>query len=87
VVLQRSDWNRNIEKGKELLIQGLYKSKASSVVLVLNGFNTILDSLLFRQKCRKASFRLHTIPKQNGKAVYTLSVLQGKDTLEKEPYL
>jgi hypothetical protein len=80
-----TDWNRNIEKGKELLIQGSYINQtASSVVLVLNGFNTILDSVTI-PAMHESSFRLRTIPKQNGKAVYTLSVLQGKDTIEKEP--
>ncbi|MES2374468.1 MAG: hypothetical protein V4557_17965 [Bacteroidota bacterium] len=79
------DWNRNIEKGKELLLQGTYTNQNSfSVVLVLNGFNTILDSFTVLPK-KEMDFRLHTIPKQNGKAVYTLSALHEKDTLEKEP--
>jgi hypothetical protein len=79
------DWNRNIEKGKELSVQGTYINQtSSSVVLVLNGFNTILDSVTIPAK-KETGFQLHTIPRQNGKAIYTLSALRGKDTLEKEP--
>lgn len=79
------DWNRSIEKGKGLLLQGHYTNQNSfPIVLVLNGFNTILDSLTVPPK-KEMDFRLYTIPKQNGKAVYTLLALHGKDTLEKEP--
>lgn len=79
------DWNRNIEKGKFFLLQGTYTNQSSfPIVLVLNGFNTILDSFTVAPK-KEMDFRLHTIPKQNGKAVYTLLALHGKDTLEKEP--
>lgn len=79
------DWNRNIDKGKELLLQGTYTNRNSfPIVLMLNGFNTILDSFTVAPQ-KEMNFRLHTIPKQNGKAIYTLSALHGKDTLEKEP--
>jgi hypothetical protein len=79
------DWNRKIEKGKELWIQGTYTNQSSSsILLVLNGFNIMLDSFSVPAK-KEIFFRLHTIPKQNGKAVFTLSALHGKDTLEKEP--
>ncbi|MEO8172228.1 MAG: hypothetical protein ABI581_04060 [Sediminibacterium sp.] len=79
------DWNRKVEKGKELLIQGTYKNQtASPVTLLLNGFNTILDSFTVNAR-EERSFRLHTVPKQNGKAIYSLSAHQQKDTLENDP--
>ncbi len=79
------DWKRKIEKGKELLIQGTYLNQTTSPVhLLLNGFNTILDSFTIPAK-QERSFQLHTIPKQNGKAVYSVLALHGKDTLEKDP--
>ena len=55
--------------------------------IILQGFNTILDSTKIPGD-QLTSFQLQTIPKQKGRAVYTLLVLEGKDTIlqEKIPF-
>jgi hypothetical protein len=77
------NWNRKLKKGEELLVQGVYtNSQSFPVRLLLSGFSTPIDSFVVPAK-NTQRFQLRGIPKQNGKAVYTVSALQGKDTLEK----
>jgi hypothetical protein len=76
-------WNGEIKKGETLLVQGTYtNNSALPVALSLNGFNSTFDSMIIPAK-KIQSFQLHTVPKQNGKAVYSVSVRQGKELLEK----
>ncbi|MEO7529802.1 MAG: hypothetical protein ABIS69_00280 [Sediminibacterium sp.] len=79
------DWNRKVKKAAPLFIQGSYTNTTSEPIsLLLSGFNTVLDSFIVPAK-QIQSFRLNTVPKQSGRAVYSLFAIQGKDTLEKEP--
>ena len=80
-----ANWNRKLKKGEELLIQGAYINSGSfPVTLALSGFGTVIDSLIVPSNSNH-HFSLHGIPKQNGKAVYSVIALHGKDTLEKAP--
>jgi hypothetical protein len=80
-----ANWNRKSKRGEELLVQGTYTNhRLYPVTLFLTGFNTVMDSFLVPANQSEA-FELKTVPKQNGKAVYDIIALRGKDTLEKEP--
>lgn len=77
------NWNRKLKKGEELLVQGVYaNSQSFPVHLLLSGFSTSIDSFVIPAKSTQR-FQLQGVPKQNGKAVYAVSALKGKDTLEK----
>jgi hypothetical protein len=79
------NWKQQLRKGEVLYVQGTYVNvEASPVTLLLNGFNSIVDSVIIPAQQTKP-FLLRTVPKQNGKAVFTIVALRGKDTLEKEP--
>jgi hypothetical protein len=80
-----ANWKRQLKKGEVLTVQGTYVNESlQPVTLLLNGFNTSLDSLIIPSRQTKP-FLLQTVPKQNGKAVFSVIALQGKDTLEREP--
>lgn len=80
-----ADWNRTLASGEWLLLQGQYVNRTKTQVkLFLNGFNTMLDSVPVAPG-QTTAFQLRSVPKQNGRAVFTLLAMQGKDTLEKEP--
>jgi hypothetical protein len=79
------NWKQQLRKGEVLYVQGTFVNvEASPVTLLLNGFNSIVDSVVIPAQQTKP-FLLRTIPKQNGKAVFPIVALRGKDTLEKEP--
>ncbi|MCW3088285.1 MAG: hypothetical protein JWQ78_1671 [Sediminibacterium sp.] len=79
------NWQRALPAGVRLRVQGNFSStKATAKKIVLTGFNTTLDSMTI-SGVGNHNFQLNTIPKQVGRAVYTLSVLEGKDTLETQP--
>jgi hypothetical protein len=77
-------WNRQLNTGDKLVIQGSFNNKEHGQLdIILKGFDTILDSLRIPGD-QLSTFQLQTIPKQNGRAVYTLLVMEGRDTLQKE---
>jgi hypothetical protein len=77
-------WNRQLNIGDKLNIQGTYSNNDhGDLDIILKGFNTVLDSTRISSDLT-TSFQLQTIPKQNGRAVYTLLVLDGKDTIQQE---
>ncbi|MEO6548223.1 MAG: hypothetical protein ABIN94_09495 [Ferruginibacter sp.] len=74
-----------LQAGEKLLLQGTYSNSNNfPVKLCLTAFQITLDSVNIPAK-KTYSFNLETVPKQRGKALYNLLVLNGKDTLEKEP--
>lgn len=80
-----ASWNRQLRKGETLSVQGTYQNETGDpVVLSLIGFNANLDSVNIQSHQTK-SFVLQTVPKQNGRALFSLAVRQVKDTIEKEP--
>jgi len=79
------NWTQYIASGEKLVVQGNYNNAASSPAkIVLTGFDTNLDSVTINPK-QTSHFQLTAAPKHIGKAVYSISVLTGKDTLQKEP--
>lgn len=78
-------WTGKLNKGEPLVLQGnVVNSSGGPVVVQLNAFNTTLDTVMIPAG-QTTSFQLKTVPKQNGKALYGVCVVRGKDTLEKEP--
>ena len=78
-------WTQKIRSGEKLLIQGRFDNTASNPVkIVLSGFNTSLDSVILKPK-QNSPFQLSTIPRHIEKAVYSITVLSAKDSLEKNP--
>jgi len=78
------NWNRQLNIGDKLRIQGSFRNmEHGDLNIFLQGFNTILDSTQLPGD-QLTTFQLQTIPKQKGRAVYTLLVLDGKDTIQKE---
>ncbi|WP_184547421.1 hypothetical protein [Mucilaginibacter sp. FT3.2] len=77
-------WNKQLKTGEDLNIQGIYQNTlAKKIKLVLNGLSTGLDSTII-EAGKTAPFNLNTVPKNSGRNIYSLLVLAGGDTLEKE---
>jgi hypothetical protein len=77
-------WNQKLKTGEELKVQGKYKNDSSKPVkLVLKGLNTQLDTATIAAKTN-GDFELNAIPKNEGRAVYHLLAIAGKDTLAHE---
>jgi hypothetical protein len=78
------DWNQKLKTGEILKIQGKYKNDGlKPVKLVLQGLNTQLDTAHIGAKSY-SDFELNTVPKNEGRALYHLLAIAGKDTLENE---
>jgi hypothetical protein len=75
------DWQRRLEVGDSLVLQGSWKAAPGSgpVKLVLSGFGAVLDSTV-----TDGDFLLATVPAQAGRAVYRLAAVRGRDTVERE---
>lgn len=78
-------WNQSVPLGRPLQVQGSYSNYSGRAVkIILSAFSIPLDSVTIPSQ-QTASFQLSTVPLQIGRAVFTLSVLQGKDTIESNP--
>lgn len=78
------NWPQKIKTGEKLFIQGCFNnSSASKAKIVLRNFNSTLDSV-YVPNGKNEKFQLVTVPKHSGRAVYTIAVFAGKDTIEKE---
>ncbi|MEO5683376.1 MAG: hypothetical protein ABIQ88_12085 [Chitinophagaceae bacterium] len=78
-------WKQHLEAGEQLLLQGTYENNtARKIKIMLQAFGTDKDSVEIAAGARKV-FQLRTVPVHAGKAVYNLIMLDGKDTLQKEP--
>jgi hypothetical protein len=77
-------WNQKLKTGEALTVQGKYKNDdPKPVKLVLKGLNTQLDTATIAAKTN-GGFELNAIPKNEGRAVYHLLAITGKDTLANE---
>ncbi|HEX8331648.1 MAG TPA: hypothetical protein VF622_03450 [Segetibacter sp.] len=77
-------WTDKLKTGDKLYIQGSFNNASSSTLkMVLKGFNTTLDSIKINPN-KYQTFELTTIPKHAGRSVYSLVVLDGKDTVSNE---
>ncbi|WP_336514410.1 hypothetical protein [Pollutibacter soli] len=75
-------WNQKVITGNELRVQGRYRNSSQNMVtLKLSVFGKVEDSVLI-QPYAAFNFTLKSIPRFNGRAVYQLFALSGKDTLE-----
>ncbi len=78
-------WKAVLKSGQLLVIEGRYiNPDPSAKTLVLSGFNARLDSVIIPSGT-EYPFRLSTVPKQTGKAIFQLQVIQGRKVLETEP--
>ena len=78
-------WKTVLKSGELLVIEGRYiNPDPSSKILILSGFNAGLDSVIIPAGT-DYPFRLRTIPKQTGKAIFDLQVIQRGRMLEIEP--
>lgn len=79
------NWQHKIKTGERLRVQGNFvNSSSSEIKLIFSGYGVNLDTVLI-PATKNASFELSAVPKQLGKAVYALTALAGKDTVEKDP--
>jgi len=78
------NWPQHVKAGQTFTVQGVYQNtSAKALKLALNGLHTGLDSVSIPANSN-TPFTLKTSPKSNGRSVYNLTVLSGKDTLQTE---
>jgi hypothetical protein len=79
-----ASWKQMLQTGEQLRLQGRYANNtAQKIKLVLGGLNTVLDSITIQPNTQN-SFELTTVPKNVGKAVYSLTAVADDKTLEEE---
>lgn len=79
------DWPRSLSAGSEWQVQGRYRNNTPRpVTLRLAGFDTTLDSAVIAPQ-QDSSFSLSALPLHQGRAVYRITAMSGKDTLEQQP--
>ena len=77
-------WQTQLNSGSPLIVQGSYNNTGDKdVTIMLQGFSTHLDSVILKAG-RKQNFQLSTVPRQLGRAVYTLSVSNNKNLLQEQ---
>ena len=78
-------WNQQLKTGEPLTVQGKYVNvSGNEIKILLQAFGEIFDSVIIAPKSQ-TDFAVSGIPKHSGKAVYSLIVLSGSDTLQNEP--
>jgi hypothetical protein len=79
-----ASWTTQLKTGETFKAQVKYKNtQAKNYKLLLKGLNTTLDSVII-PKNTNSDITLKFTPKNTGRAVYTLLVIDGKDTLQQE---
>ena len=79
-----SSWQEVLKQAELLNVQGVFNNTGDRAVkMILEGLGSRLDSVIIPAKAVK-SYALKTQPRQIGQALYTLTVLKGIDTLQKE---
>jgi hypothetical protein len=79
-----ASWQPVLQTGERLRVQGRFINNTSAKVqLVLSGLNTVLDSVTLPASAQ-TSFELSTVPKNTGRAVFSLSAVAGGKTIEEE---
>ncbi len=78
-------WTARLTEGQQFQVQGRYHNTAAQPVkLLLRGLNTILDSVTLPAH-RQTAFGLSAVPKNTGRAAYSLLAVSGSDTSASEP--
>lgn len=79
-----ANWTEKVKAGEQFRVQGQYKNtSAKTYKLILTGFNTPLDSVTIQANAT-TKFSLQAMPKNTGRAVYSLVAVSGKDTIVSE---
>ncbi|GAB3934257.1 hypothetical protein [Mucilaginibacter myungsuensis] len=79
-----ANWSTELKTGRAFIVQGIYKNTTDKPYqLYLDGLNTHLDSTTIKPGTN-TSFALKTTPKHASKAVYKLTVMDGRDTVESQ---
>lgn len=79
------DWIQKLSPGEPLIVRGSFNNATSSPAkIILTGLNVNLDSVIIKAN-QISYFQLTATPIHLDKAVYSVTVLSGKDTLENEP--
>jgi hypothetical protein len=82
--IQSVSWPDELPSSAALNVQGVYENKADAPVqLLLEGAGSKLDSVTIAAN-QKSGFSLSSRPKQSGKAIYHLIVMQGTKELANE---
>jgi hypothetical protein len=77
-------WNQKLSLGETLKVQGRYKNDSSEPIkLILKGLSTSLDTVTIQPKSDQG-FELSAVPKNEGRTLYHLQVINGNDTLANE---
>ncbi|MET0243341.1 MAG: hypothetical protein ABW174_07730, partial [Flavitalea sp.] len=77
-------WQPKINGGEDFLVQGQYQNKSDSKIkLLLQGFGTHLDSAEVAPG-KISRFNLRTIPRNKGKAVFTITISSDGRILKEE---
>ncbi|MBE7171252.1 MAG: hypothetical protein INR73_11720 [Williamsia sp.] len=83
--IQTISWTKELQEGESMVVQGhCYNPLSTPVRVVLSGYQTGFDSVMINPG-NNQPFQLSAVPKLRGKALFSLSVLNQKDTLEQEP--
>ncbi|MDQ3683810.1 MAG: hypothetical protein M3352_12180, partial [Bacteroidota bacterium] len=78
------NWQTKVQSGEKLYVQGKFNNASSAKKIILSGFGITLDSTIIPAN-KNQNFELTTIPKHTGRTIYSLLVVDGKDTIQKEP--
>jgi len=82
--ISSAGWQQTLQTGERLVVQGSYNNTGNTAVtLQLNGLNTLFDSVTIQAGAQQ-NFSLSTVPKQAGKAVYSLTALANDKVIEDE---
>lgn len=77
-------WSQKIKTGEKLFVQGSFcNSSTSKAKILLSEFNSTIDSMNISHG-KNEKFQLTTVPKHSGRAIYSIAVVTGNDTIEKE---
>jgi hypothetical protein len=78
-------WTRLLNSGQPFIIQGRFRNlNDSGIELRIEAFGATLDSV-YCPSGKDQSFTMQAIPKQTGKAIFQMNVIEGKNLLETEP--
>ena len=82
--IQNIHWKENIVSGSALLVQGTCVNLSNKKArLVLYGWDQSVDSIAI-EAGKQQNFSFTVVPKNEGRGIYHLALIAGKDSLEKE---
>lgn len=83
--IQSISWINRLKSGERLVVQGsCYNPLATPLRIQLHGLQARLDSATIAPHSTRF-FQLSSVPKLRGKALFSVAVLDQRDTVEQEP--